>query len=209
MNYRVVRAKIGQTYGKRNKARGAEMLFLDMLRYAGKMSKMLRTRQVDKGQLGLFFTRVVGRVMALELLLEVDAYEALLQKYAQQCPYCSRKGCVCLQKHREPCIPRPQPVQGHVTIERIQEMFRDIYGFTNTLVGCKDQLMHLIEEIAEVAESIHGGSKERIAEELADVLAHTFGLANAFEIDLQHCLTIRYSEGCRRCSSTPCSCPPD
>ncbi len=57
----------------------------------------------------------------------------------------------------------------------------------------------LVEEIGELAEAILSGDKDRIEEEVADVLAWTLSLANLLGIDAERALERKYGVS-RMCS---------
>ena len=67
-------------------------------------------------------------------------------------------------------------------------------------------MLKLVEEVGELAEAILVNKKEKIEEELADILAWTLSLANLFDINLDCAFQNKYRDVCPDCQNCPCSC---
>ena len=67
-------------------------------------------------------------------------------------------------------------------------------------------MLRLVEEIGELAEAILVNKKEKIEEELVDIVAWTLSIANLLEIDLEYAFQSKYKEVCPECNNCPCTC---
>jgi len=72
--------------------------------------------------------------------------------------------------------------------------------------GKSKTMLKLVEEVGELSEAILVDKKEKIEEELADILAWTLSLANLFDINLDYAFQNKYKDVCPDCKNCPCSC---
>ena len=84
-------------------------------------------------------------------------------------------------------------------LECVQEFMKVEYYERDLERGMYATFTWLVEEVGELAEAILNGDKDRIEEELADVLAWTISLANLLGIDVEKALEKKYriSRMCR------------
>ncbi|MHA1281344.1 MAG: MazG nucleotide pyrophosphohydrolase domain-containing protein [Promethearchaeota archaeon] len=93
-------------------------------------------------------------------------------------------------------------------ISEFQKLMRDLYFHQDSKRGIKATFIWLTEEIGELARLINKeiDNKEKIEEELADIIAWTCSLANLFNIELESALFKKYPNICKKCNSKPCKC---
>lgn len=91
-------------------------------------------------------------------------------------------------------------------ISTFQEKIDAIYGARNRRRGAEGVMLHLVEELGEVARSIRREDLGRQREELGDVLTWVASLATVLGVSLEDAVQ-RYSENCPYCGQTPCVCP--
>lgn len=177
------------------------------------VSKAVRTGNPDriKGSLAVAFSWLC----AIANRLGVDLHDATWGHYPFCCPYCVDLPCHCYKLTERPKTRAILP--GHVipeqtrnTVKDFQEMFKLIYR-QNTLDG---SIGHLMEEHGELTEQLdllsrEGRSEKRFAkvsEELVDVLANLFAVANGCGISLSDCYQKAFQDGCCTCKKTLCAC---
>ncbi len=80
------------TYGDRDATRGVDATFRWFTEEVGELARAIRTG--DRQNLELEFSDVTAWLASLANLLEVDL-EAALARYADGCPKCHRRPCVC------------------------------------------------------------------------------------------------------------------
>ena len=87
---------------------------------------------------------------------------------------------------------------GGLTVSDFQALIRDRYFETDAARGAAGTFMWLIEEVGELATSLHENAPEQsptpeqranLEEEFADVLAWLTTLANVMDVDLEQALT--------------------
>lgn len=84
---------------------------------------------------------------------------------------------------------------------------KTLYFKNDSERGLSNTYMWLVEEVGELAEAINKDfKKERLSEELADIIAWTCSLANLLKIDLEAALAEKYPNRCRKCGQNPCVC---
>ncbi|HIH43963.1 MAG TPA: nucleotide pyrophosphohydrolase [Candidatus Methanoperedenaceae archaeon] len=91
-------------------------------------------------------------------------------------------------------------------VREMQEMMRELYLHNDKRRGAADTALWLVEEIGELAEAVRRKDDAGIREELADVLAWTFSLANLYGIELEEAFLEKYRHVCPSCSRMPCVC---
>ena len=92
-------------------------------------------------------------------------------------------------------------------IREFQELMKDLYIDKDKQRGISNTFIWLVEEVGELATELNNGSdKDKISEEMADILAWMCSLANLFEIDLESAIFEKYHNKCPKCDSNPCQC---
>jgi NTP pyrophosphatase (non-canonical NTP hydrolase) len=93
-------------------------------------------------------------------------------------------------------------------IRKFQALMRQLYIHQDQKRGLENTFIWLVEEIGELANCLNKKNieKSNIEEELSDVIAWTFSLANLLEIDLETALKENYPDRCKKCESNPCRC---
>lgn len=92
------------------------------------------------------------------------------------------------------------------SLRSLQEAMRRIYLEKDSRRGLWGNYIRLLEEVAELGRAIYSGSRETVAEEVADVAAWLASLCNLLDVDLAGALKAKYGRGCPRCRSIPCEC---
>jgi len=72
--------------------------------------------------------------------------------------------------------------------------------------GLEKTVLKLVEEVGELAEAILLQDKEKITEEIVDIIAWTLSVANIAGIDVEEDFIHKYSNSCPKCKNNPCSC---
>ena len=93
-------------------------------------------------------------------------------------------------------------------ISDFQSLIKEIYYYQDSKRGIKNTFIWLIEEIGELADVLKDKKidKERVSEELADIIAWAISIANLLEIDLEKALKEKYPNKCKKCNKKPCEC---
>jgi len=90
-------------------------------------------------------------------------------------------------------------------IREFQKLMREIYGERDRRRGVEKTYMWIVEEMGELVRAIRRKNEEEIKNELADVVAWTFSLANLLEVDVENALK-KYASACPKCKKSPCVC---
>ncbi|MFX1573121.1 MAG: MazG nucleotide pyrophosphohydrolase domain-containing protein [Promethearchaeota archaeon] len=93
-------------------------------------------------------------------------------------------------------------------ISKFQDLIKTLYFKKDKKRGLKHTFIWLIEEIGELAQLLKSTEvdKNKVSEELADIIAWTSSIANLLEIDLELSLFQKYPNICIKCKSNPCIC---
>ena len=93
-------------------------------------------------------------------------------------------------------------------ILEFQNLIKELYLHKDKSRGLNSTFIWLIEEIGELARILIKGEIERnkIEEELADIVAWTCSIANLLDINLESALSKKYPNFCIKCKSNPCIC---
>ncbi|MHA1291167.1 MAG: MazG nucleotide pyrophosphohydrolase domain-containing protein [Promethearchaeota archaeon] len=96
----------------------------------------------------------------------------------------------------------------YMRISDFQRLMKELYFHQDSNRGIRRTFIWLVEEIGELANIIKERriDKEKVSEELADVIAWINSLANLLEIDLESALYNKYPNKCVKCNSNPCKC---
>ena len=95
---------------------------------------------------------------------------------------------------------------GVIIIQEYQKLMEKIYINKDRKRGITKTMLRLVEEVGELAESILINQKEKIEEELSDVIAWTLSIANLLNIDMNRSFQNKYQDVCPECKNCPCSC---
>ncbi len=88
-----------------------------------------------------------------------------------------------------------------------QQLIDRMYSHKDRARGSAGTFLWLMEEVGELAAAIaHGGDKDNVREEFADVLAWLVTLANVEGGDLSDALHAKYGQGCPGCGQMVCRC---
>jgi NTP pyrophosphatase (non-canonical NTP hydrolase) len=142
---------------------------------------------------------------------------AMSEKYPLSgCGYCGKSPCICRQEVRnENTLSEASPAQIYWSLRQWQGHIGSLYGKTNLAAGVDRVINRLFEEISEVGLVLYQvdgvneslwETKQRIAREMADVLAWIFSVSNILSIDLERAVVALYSEGCPICREPECIC---
>ncbi len=93
----------------------------------------------------------------------------------------------------------------HRGLAAFQANIEAIYGAKDTARGVPLTYMWFAEEVGELARALRRDDPENLREEFSDVLAWLCTLASMSGVDMEDAAK-RYSDGCPRCHTTPCSC---
>ena len=92
-------------------------------------------------------------------------------------------------------------------LSELQQRMADTYGERDRARGVPATVAWLTEELGELAQAVRKHDRHAQLHELGDVLAWLASLADQLGLDLAEAAA-RYAEGCPRCGSRPCDCPP-
>jgi NTP pyrophosphatase (non-canonical NTP hydrolase) len=90
-------------------------------------------------------------------------------------------------------------------IASFQQVMADTYGERDRRRGVDATVAWLAEEVGELARAVRKGTKAEQLHELGDALAWLASLADQLGLSLDDAAA-RYTPGCPRCGSRPCSC---
>jgi len=93
-------------------------------------------------------------------------------------------------------------------ISEAERIIKDTYERRDKKRGIPLTVLHLVEEVGELARSLRKNDRDQIGRELADVFAWLLSVAYLLEIDLEREFVKYYGNGCPKCGSIPCKCPP-
>jgi len=93
-------------------------------------------------------------------------------------------------------------------ISEFQALMKELYIHQDQERGVEKTFIWLVEEIGELANCLNEKriEKSNVAEELSDIIAWTFSLANLLGIDLETALKRKYPNKCKKCNKNPCIC---
>jgi NTP pyrophosphatase (non-canonical NTP hydrolase) len=92
-------------------------------------------------------------------------------------------------------------------VREVQRRVAELYLDRDRRRGAGPTFLWLMEEVGELAEAVRRNERDRIEEELADVVAWTASLANLLDVDLEASFERKYPAACLRCGARPCACP--
>ncbi|MFX0115493.1 MAG: MazG nucleotide pyrophosphohydrolase domain-containing protein [Candidatus Hodarchaeota archaeon] len=91
-------------------------------------------------------------------------------------------------------------------ISDFQDLMKELYIQRDKARGTEKTMLWFISEVGELSEAIRLNKLEKIAEEMADVLAWLCSIANLTKINLETAVLEKYPGLCSRCNSKPCEC---
>ena len=154
---------------------------------------------------------LVSRVFAIANLLQADLAVAFYRKYHGRCYRCNNKTCTCNSQGYTFYGDRAESErQLRTNIDQTYEMLGSLYGPINKKRGGVEWVVRrLLEEIAELCESIARASRDDILDEASDVLAWSMSLHWLLHEDdrtqtFHATLWEAYPGVCSRCKQKPC-----
>ncbi len=83
---------------------------------------------------------------------------------------------------------------------------KDLFYEKDKARGKERTFLKLVEEVGELSEAILLDDEKMITEEIIDVVAWIFSIANLAEIDIEETFFKKYNHSCPKCYNNPCSC---
>ncbi|MCJ7767672.1 nucleotide pyrophosphohydrolase [Candidatus Bathyarchaeota archaeon] len=93
-----------------------------------------------------------------------------------------------------------------MNIREFQDMMRQLYFQKDSARGATGTYNWLVDEVAELGESLRAADKEALEKEFADVIAWLASLANVTNVDLETAALKKYHYKCPKCRHSPCEC---
>jgi NTP pyrophosphatase (non-canonical NTP hydrolase) len=92
--------------------------------------------------------------------------------------------------------------------KQFQKLMHDLYFHQDNQRGINKTFMWLVEEVGELSTALRDESldKQKISEEMADIVAWISSLANLLKINLDEAIFNKYSDKCPKCKQNPCQC---
>ncbi len=81
----------------------------------------------------------------------------------------------------------------------LQRAIRDAYLEKDRARGLFATFSWLVEEVGELAEALRSGERDRVSEEIADVIAWAVSIANLVGVDLEEALRVKYGRELSGC----------
>jgi len=169
-------------------------------------------RKGDREQLRLNLLDAFSWSMTVVNRMHFNIEEVIWQRFPYLCSYCGTCPCSC--KTQKPTH-RPKLTVDEsrrpATLKEFQQMFNAIYPANGRTLA--DAGVHWAEEIGEMSEATHAylhhhrpEQLQKIAEEVADFISCTFGVANSIGIDVAKGLAELFYKNCLACHNLPCTC---
>jgi NTP pyrophosphatase (non-canonical NTP hydrolase) len=95
-----------------------------------------------------------------------------------------------------------------MNVSDFQNLIKELYFHQDSKRGTKNTFIWLIEEIGELANLLKEQKldKEKVSQEIADIIAWTISIANLLDIDVEKALNEKYPNKCIKCNENPCKC---
>lgn len=211
-------------HGERNRCflhqRGDILLFLANARL--RLGKQIRAGDTPKRELLASVGSVFSRTIALANSFgNLDIVSALCKKYPlSRCAYCGKKPCECDVSKRNPIKEEVElsDAQMKWSIWEWSRHLKKVYGAANHERGIDYILGRLTEEFLEASDEEFVAQysfittsrelREKLAKEISDVFAWTFGLANELDVNLDGLARAWAFKKCKDCKKLPCECSP-
>jgi NTP pyrophosphatase (non-canonical NTP hydrolase) len=87
-----------------------------------------------------------------------------------------------------------------------QDLMAKLYLDKDVKRGLEKTVLKLVEEVGELSEAVLLQDKDKITEEIVDIIAWTLSIANIVEINVEEDFMKKYSNSCPKCKNNPCSC---
>ena len=102
---------------------------------------------------------------------------------------------------------RTAPAAQDLGVGAFQTIIENTYYDRDAARGVDRTFTWFVEEVGELAKEIRQDprDKQRLTEEMSDVLAWLTTLASLLGISMVDCAR-RYADGCPKCGQTPCAC---
>ena len=196
-----------------------EQLAIKANRWADLAEKLFLRNEHSKMQQAVVMTCSWTFAVASGLNHSFDVHEELLSRFPGVCPYCGScpcKGAECKASLSTSRIAKDQlPELSHSArygdVNAVQDMFGMIYP-SNQL---EKSIRKIAEETGELLEALMhlaiGGDNglSRIREEVCDVFAQAFAVANLSAFRLIEVFGRTFANGCPSCREFPCNkCQP-
>lgn len=144
--------------------------------------------------------------------MHLDIEDIVWHRFPYLCSYCAHCPCVCkIQKPDHRPELQIDDSQRPTTLKGFQQMFDQIYPADGRTLA--DAGVHWAEETGEMSEAIHAylhehrpAQLQNIAEEVADFVSCTMGVANSAGIDIAEGSAEMFYKNCLACHSLPCTC---
>jgi len=185
-------------------------LMLHFIEETSAVMELARKDEIEK--MPSQISRVYSWVNAVASRLKINLQEALWNKYPNVCPYCLRfENCLCAVEH--PDIPekelklrkfRRDKRNMPVALYAHQDLHRRLYSKQNRRILIIQTAAHLAEEAGEVSKEFRHKNREKIQNEIADVLSWTFAIANRCGFELADIVWDQFPFECESCHSSPC-----
>jgi NTP pyrophosphatase (non-canonical NTP hydrolase) len=91
-------------------------------------------------------------------------------------------------------------------IHEFQELMKELYLEKDLKRGKEKTALKLMEEVGELAEAVLLDDEEKVSEEMADIIAWVFSIANLYNINLSDAFNDKYNKTCPKCNENPCVC---
>ena len=85
-------------------------------------------------------------------------------------------------------------------------MMKSLYYLKDKKRGKTRTMLKLVEELGELAEAVLLEDKEKVEEEMVDLVAWVLSLSNLFDLDLTRSFLAKYNHVCPKCKTNHCSC---
>jgi NTP pyrophosphatase (non-canonical NTP hydrolase) len=96
--------------------------------------------------------------------------------------------------------------ENSMEIKEFQNLIKELYVKRDNKRGIDKNCLWLMEEVGELAKAVRKNDVENIEEEIADVIAWTFSIANVMDLDVEKLLEKKYKDNCYYCNDNPCVC---
>jgi NTP pyrophosphatase (non-canonical NTP hydrolase) len=91
-------------------------------------------------------------------------------------------------------------------LAELQATIEATFGERDRARGVDGTFRWFVEEVGEIAKALRDRDPKELQHELGDALAWLISVANVVGVDLEQAAA-RFTEGCPRCGTSPCTCP--
>ena len=93
-----------------------------------------------------------------------------------------------------------------INIHEFQKLMKDLYLEKDLKRGKEKTMLKLMEEVGELSEAVLLDDEEKVSEEMSDIIAWVFSIANLYDINLSDAFKEKYNQTCPKCNKSPCIC---